>query len=172
MSEPTAIPVVAFVGKSDSGKTTVVEGVIRALVARGVRVACVKRHTHDDDLDVPGKDSWRHRRAGAAVAMVSSSHALQTVRTLQRERTLDELAAEAAPFADILVAEGFKSLATERIEVSRMARSDALVSEPVELVALVTDNAELACEGVPRFGLDEHDEIASFVVDRYLDEGE
>lgn len=168
MTAPAAIPVVAFVGKSDSGKTTVLEGVIAALVARGVRVATVKRHTHDEELDVPGKDSWRHRRAGASVAMVSSPGALQVVRAVERERTLEELAAEAAPFADVLLAEGFKTLATERIEVSRAERSRSLVSEAGELVALVTDNDALAPDGMPRFALDDHEGIAAFVAERYL----
>ncbi|TLM70689.1 MAG: molybdopterin-guanine dinucleotide biosynthesis protein B [Actinobacteria bacterium] len=162
------IPIVAFVGKSDSGKTTLVEGVIAALTERGVRVATVKRHTHDDELDVPGKDSWRHRKAGSVLAMVSSAHSLQTVRSLERELTLEEIAEAAAPYADILIAEGFKTLAAERIEVSRLERSESIVSAPEELVALVTDNPALAPAGVPRFELDDHAGVADFVARRYL----
>lgn len=163
-----AIPVIAFVGKSDSGKTTVLEGVIAELVARGVRVATVKRHTHDDEIDVPGKDSWRHRHAGATLAMVSSGTALQTVRSVERELTLDELAEIASPHADILLAEGFKTLAAERIEVSREERSVSIVSAPDELVALVTDNDALDAPGVPRFHLDDRAGVARFVAARYL----
>ena len=74
---PTYGPVVSMVGKCDSGKTTFLEKLIRELTARGVRVATVKHHVHDYDIDLPGKDSWRHARAGAVVTMVSLSRAVR-----------------------------------------------------------------------------------------------
>ncbi len=155
------IPIVSVVGKSDSGKTTVLEELIRLLVARGVRVATVKHHVHGLDVDVPGKDSWRHARAGAVVSMVSSPDRFAVVRTVDRERTLDELAQEASD-ADILLAEGYKRAGRNRIEVSRDARSTELVCTPSELFALVTDGAHDVGD-VPTFGFDDVAGLADLV---------
>ena len=143
------LPIVAFVGKSDSGKTTLLEKVIEELTSRGYRVATAKRHAHEGGLDVPGKDSWRHARAGAEVAMVSSATQVSVVRSVPRESTLEELAAIASQSGevDILLAEGFKTVAPVRIEVSRDARSATLVSAPEELFALVTDGGSDVCFG-------------------------
>jgi len=153
-------PVVAFVGKSDSGKTTVVEKVISELVARGYRVATVKHHVHDFDIDVPGKDSYRHAAAGAVVSMVSSPDKFAVIRKVDRERTIEEIAAEAGD-VDVLVAEGFKRSSGNRIEVSRAARSTELISTADEVIALVTDHASLP--GVPTFGLDDVVGIADLI---------
>jgi len=161
------IPVVSVVGKSDSGKTAVMEKLIRALVERGWRVATVKHHVHEVDIDVPGKDSWRHARAGAAVTMISAPTQFAVVRSVDRERTLDELV-EAAGDADILLTEGFQRAGDVRIEVSRRARSDELVNDPATLFALVTDNPDLAEVPAPVFGLDGVDSLAGLVADTFL----
>ena len=158
-------PVVAFVGTSDAGKTTVVEGVVSELAGRGWRVATVKHSGHGFEIDVPGKDSHRHAQAGAALSMVSSPSRFAAIRHVEQELTLDEIAAVAAD-ADILIAEGFKAQATHRIEVSRRERSETLVCAADEIVALVTDHASLP--GVPAFSLDDARGIATFIEDEYL----
>ncbi|MCL4078460.1 molybdopterin-guanine dinucleotide biosynthesis protein B [Coriobacteriia bacterium Es71-Z0120] len=169
MDAPRRIPIVSIVGKSDAGKTTLLEGVVSELVARGYAVATCKHHAHEVDIDVPGKDSWRHARAGARVVMVASPSQLVTIRRLERELDLDEIAAEAARAGcDVLVTEGFKRVATVRIEVARRARSRELISEPHELVALVTDDESIEAPGVPRFALDDHRGVADFVERTFL----
>ncbi|MFA5843845.1 MAG: molybdopterin-guanine dinucleotide biosynthesis protein B [Coriobacteriia bacterium] len=165
------VPIISIVGKSDSGKTTFLEGLVRVLVGRGWRVATVKHHVHDVEIDVPGKDSWRHARAGAHVAMVSSPTRLALVRSVDRERTLDELA-QAAGDVDILLTEGFKRVARVRIEVARRARSDELVSGPEELFALVTDAPDLAAGDAPVFGLDDHAAVADLIERTFLSGGD
>ena len=160
------IPIVSIVGKSDSGKTTVLEGVVGELTSRGWRVATVKHHIHDFDIDVPGKDSWRHARAGATVSMVSSPNKLGVVRQLDREPTLDELAAEAGD-VDILLTEGYKQTGRVRIEVSRDERSRELVCEPSELFALVTNGTRDARD-VPTFGLDDTSGLADLIETEFL----
>lgn len=137
-----AAPVIAFVGHKRSGKTTVMEGVIAELASRGVRVACAKHHSHATPVDTDGKDSARHARAGAVVAMVSSPIELATFRAMAAEATLDELAVAAAPYADILLAEGFGDAASLRIEVFAGDAADREGSPrfaPGELAAIVTD---------------------------------
>jgi molybdopterin-guanine dinucleotide biosynthesis protein MobB len=170
MSEGTGIPVVSVVGKSDSGKTTLIERLIRALADRGYRVGSVKHHVHDFDIDVPGKDSWRHAKAGAAVTLVSSPSKLGMTRVMDHEATLGELLEYAAD-VDILLTEGYRRAGNVRIEVSRRARSTELVCEAAELFALVTDNADLEVGGVPVFGLDDAEGLADLVERTFLTGG-
>jgi molybdopterin-guanine dinucleotide biosynthesis protein MobB len=167
MSAGTGIPVVSVVGKSDSGKTTLMERLIAELSARGYRVGSVKHHVHDFDIDVPGKDSWRHGRAGSVVTLVSSPSKLGMIRQMDHEASLDELLGYAGDI-DILLTEGYRRAGGTRIEVSRRARSTELVCEPGELFALVTDNDELECGDVPRFALDDTTGLADLVAGTFL----
>ena len=169
--QPTRIPVVSIVGKSDSGKTTLVEGLIRELTAHGWRVASVKHHVHEVDVDQPGKDSWRHGRAGAVVTMISSPTQFVSVRKVDRERSIEELV-EAAGDVDILVTEGFKRAGDVRIEVARRARSDELITGPGEAFAVVTDMPEIVPDGVPVFPLDAHTSVAQMIERSFLMDGE
>jgi len=167
-----SVPVVSIVGKGDAGKTTLLEKLIAELASRGVRVATVKHHVHDYDIDVPGKDSWRHARAGAVATMVSSPSKFSLVRDVEREFDLETLARIAADAqCDILLTEGFKREGVNRIEISRKERSDELICSPEELVALVTDNADVACEGVEVFGLDDASGLADLIERRFLGDG-
>jgi molybdopterin-guanine dinucleotide biosynthesis protein MobB len=165
------MPVVSIVGKSDSGKTTLVEGLIRELTARGYRVASVKHHVHEVEVDQPGKDSWRHARAGAVTSMISSPTQFVRVQRVDRERTLEELV-EAAGDVDILITEGFKRAGEVRIEVARAARSDELITAAGEAFAVVTDMPGIVPEGVPVFPLDAHSSVAEMIERSFLLDGE
>jgi len=165
------IPVVSIVGKSDSGKTTVMEGLIREISGRGLRVATVKHHIHEVDVDVPGKDSWRHAHAGAVTSMISSPTQFAVVRRVDAERTLEELV-DAAGDADILLTEGFKRAGNVRIEVVRHARSDELISAESELFAVMTDAPELVPPGIPTFSLDDFARVTGLIVSTFLDREE
>lgn len=173
MSDSTErrIPVVSIVGRSDSGKTTVMEGLIREFSGRGLRVATVKHHIHEVDVDVPGKDSWRHAHAGAVTAMISSPTQFAVVRKVGSERTLDELVV-AAGDADILLTEGFKRAGNVRIEVVRRARSDELTGDADELFAVMTDAPELVPQGVSTFALDDFERVTDLIVSTFLDREE
>jgi molybdopterin-guanine dinucleotide biosynthesis protein B len=161
------IPVVSVVGKSDSGKTTLMETLIRALTARGYRVATVKHHIHAVDVDVPGKDSWRHAHAGAVTTMISAPMQFAVVRNVDRERTLEELV-EAAGDADILLTEGFQRAGDVKVEVCRKARSSELINAPATLFAVITDNDALDAGGTPVFALDAGDALAALIEATFL----
>jgi molybdopterin-guanine dinucleotide biosynthesis protein B len=174
VTAPREIPVVSVVGRGDSGKTTFLEKLIAELSRLGVRVATVKHHVHDYDIDVPGKDSWRHAQAGAVATMVSSPEKFALIQQVAEERTLDDIARIAADTgADVLITEGYKIEGRNRIEVSRLERSDSLVCSPDELVAVVTDNAAHAECGVPVFDLNDGiAAVADFVIDRFVGGGD
>ena len=172
---PTTVPIVSVVGKGDSGKTTFLEKLIRELAERGVRVATVKHHIHDYDIDVPGKDSYRHARAGAFATMVSSPEKFALIHEVAEEMSLDAIARVAADSgADLLITEGYKREGRNRVEVSRLERSDSPICDPGELLALVTDNPALsdryASAGTPVFELDDGFEgVADLIAERFLD---
>ncbi len=162
-------PIVSIVGKSDSGKTTFLEKLIAELTSRGWRVATVKHHGHDSDVDVIDKDSWRHRQAGAAISVVASATQLGVVSQLNRELALDEIAELIGDDVDLILTEGYKREGRNRIEVSRVERSDTLVCEPGEAIAIVTDNPSFDPFGMCLFGFDEADAVASLIEERFLD---
>lgn len=172
--QPQTVPVVSVVGKGDSGKTTFLEKLIRELSSRGIRVATVKHHIHDYDIDVPGKDSYRHARAGAFATMVSSPEKFALIHDVDGEKPLNDIARIATKSgADLLITEGYKRTGRNRIEISRKERSDTLICAPAEMTALVTNNESLAAEisaaGVPVFDLDDGiPAVADLIVERFL----
>lgn len=164
--------IVSFVGRSGTGKTTLLEGVISSLSQRGLRVGVVKHHAHDIELDVPQKDSWRHAQAGAVATVVSGPRQFALVKRVDRERTLDELVA-LMPDVDIVLAEGFKAQASTCVEVLRAAHSTEPVCSAEQLSAIVTDVPTdglpapladaIASGAVARFALDDIEGIADAV---------
>ena len=103
------IPIVSFVGKSNTGKTTFLEMVVRDLKTKGYRVACIKHTHHDFDIDQPGKDTWRLAQAGSDVVAISSPNKLAIIRRPESEPTLAHLAMLFWGEVDIVLGEGYKS---------------------------------------------------------------
>lgn len=161
------IPVVSVVGRGGSGRTTLLEGIISTLAERGWRIATAKNHAHETDIDVPGKDTWRHERAGAMVTMVSAPNRFGVIRRVDRARTLAELAEEAGD-VDLLLTEGFRAASPVRVEVVRAGRSSEPTCDADELLALVTDVEELADWPVPVFALDAATDVADLIEERFL----
>ena len=115
--------VACFAGYSGSGKTTLVEQVIAHLVARGLRVSAIKHAHHGFDMDRPGKDSWRHRQAGAREVLVASDQRMALLREFVPGHAPDVhgLLAQLQPDVDWVLVEGFKASSLPRIEVWRAA---------------------------------------------------
>jgi molybdopterin-guanine dinucleotide biosynthesis protein B len=132
------IPIVSIVGKSDAGKTTLIEKLIPELKRRDYRVATIKHDAHQFEIDHPGKDSYRHFHAGADWTVIGSPAKLASIRRLEHELTLDESAATITD-VDIILTEGFKREAKVCIEVSRRAHTTELISDPTELLAIAAD---------------------------------
>lgn len=158
------IPVVSVVGESGAGKTTFLEKLIRELRARNIRVGVIKHHVHDIDIDRPGKDTWRLSRAGAGAVAISAPGKIGLFKKLDREMDLDELAGMFGD-VDIILTEGYKRGNKPKIEVSRAAHSDGLISEPAELIAIVSDVSWNV--GVPVYGLDDSAGVAGLLHSRY-----
>jgi len=159
------VPVVSIVGRSNVGKTTFLEKLIRELKRRGYRVGTIKHYRHDFDIDQPGKDSWRHAQAGSDVAVISGPHKMALVRRLDAELAVDEIVA-AMPQVDIVLTEGYKHGDQPKIEVSRRAAGGELLCNEQELIAIVTDQS-FALQ-VPQFGLDDASGVADLLERKYI----
>lgn len=165
--DASPLPVVSFVGKKKSGKTTVVLGVIQELRSRGYRVAALKHDTHGFEIDVPGTDSYRFREVGAEVVGISSPDKYVWLNTVEEERPLGELARQIREPVDLIITEGFKKQDAPKIEVSRRARSTELVSTPDELVGIASDQ-RFPDYPVPQLDLDDFQGLADLIVQRIL----
>ncbi len=161
------LPIVSFIGKKKSGKTTVVLGVIEELRGRGYRVAVIKHDTHGFEVDVPGTDSYRFREMGAEVVGISSPDKYVWVAGCDREHPLGELARQIREPVDLIITEGFKRQDAPKIEVSRRARSSELVSTPDELIGITSDQ-EFPGYPVPQFALDDFRGLADLIERRIL----
>lgn len=160
-----AIPMVSVVGKSDTGKTTLLEKLIAELKWRGYRVATVKHDTHGFDIDRPGKDSWRHAQAGSDVVVISGPNRLALIEKREQEMTLDEIA-DRVTNVDIILTEGYKRGDKPKIEVSRREKSGELLCTEDELIAIATDQPFDI--NVPQFGLDNAAGIVDLIEERFL----
>lgn len=165
--DASPIPVVSFIGKKKSGKTTVLLGVIKELRDRGHRIAILKHDTHGFDIDIPGTDSYRFKELGAEVVGVSSPWTyVWQVRT-EEEPPLGELIRQIREPVDLVITEGFKQQDAPKIEVSRRGRSETLVSTPDELIGITSDQ-RFPEYPVPQMDLDDFKGLADLVEERIL----
>ena len=162
--------VVAFAGYSGSGKTTLVESLIPALKLRGLRVSVVKHAHHNFDIDHPGKDTHRHREAGAFEVVVASDRRLALMREFEQPAALSvhHLIAELYDGVDWVLVEGFKSSDLLKVEVWR-AESGKPVRYPDDdfVVAIATDSPAQLPEATlrPVLDLNDPDAVAQWLVD-------
>jgi len=156
---------ISIVGRSQSGKTTLIEKLIPALKRRGYKIGTIKHSHHIFDFDKTGKDSWRHKDAGAETVIIASPGKIAMVKNDYLgsldglQRFFDDL--------DLIITEGYKKEDKPKIEVVRAARhADVLLENDKHLVAVVSD-VELQLN-VPVFDLEDVDRLADFIEAKYL----
>ena len=135
--------VIGLAGWSGAGKTTLLTRAIPHLIARGLRVSVIKHAHHKFDVDVPGKDSWLHREAGAEEVLVSSGRRWALMHELRDapEPPLRDLLRKMSP-VDLVVIEGYKTDSHRKIEVHRAANGKPLLfPEDAAIAGIVTDTA-------------------------------
>ena len=157
--------IICIVGRSQSGKTTLIEKLIPELKQRGYRIGTIKHSHHIFDFDKSGKDSWRHKDAGADTVIIASPGKIAMVKN-DHDGTLDGLQ-HYFDDLDLVITEGYKKESKPKIEVVRSARhAEALLKDDRHLVAIVTD-VDLTMK-IPVFGLDDIDQLADFIEQNYL----
>lgn len=161
------IPIISIVGKSDSGKTTFIEKLLPELVRRGYRVATVKHDVHGFEVDREGKDSWRHKQAGAHTVIISSPAKVALIRDVEKDLTLDELRQKLIQDVDLILSEGYKKDVQPKIEIFRMEKhKELLCTQEDNLVAIVSDKEFNV--GVSCFFLDDVKGVADFIEKKFL----
>ncbi len=160
------VPVVSIIGRSNVGKTTVLEGLIRELKGRGYKLAVAKHLNEDVELDQPGKDSWRLARAGADAVVISTPSKLAMVKPVPQVATLEELQYFIGSDFDLFLVDGYKKATAPKIEVRRGDAGQEALAPPEQLVAIVSE--ETAGEGVPRFSFSDARGLADLIEQKYL----
>jgi molybdopterin-guanine dinucleotide biosynthesis protein B len=152
-------------GWSGSGKTTLMTALIPELVSRGITVSTLKHAHHSFDVDQPGKDSWRHRIAGAREVMVSSQNRWALMHELRGapEPSLDELARRVSP-VDLLLVEGFKRHPHPKIEVYRPSLGKPPLHPEDSFVVAVASDETLPGLALPWLPLADIGGIAAFIL--------
>ena len=161
-------PLISIIGRSNSGKTTLIEKLIPELTKKGYRIATVKHdRSHGFDFDKEGKDSWRHKHAGAVTTILSSPKTLALITDIAKELPLNEIACRYAEDADLLIAEGYKEGEHHKIEVvSGLSENDLFCKKDKNIISLISDeNYNL---NIPQFKRNNISEIAQLIEKKFL----
>jgi molybdopterin-guanine dinucleotide biosynthesis protein B len=157
--------VFGFAGWSGSGKTTLIEKLIPRFVKRGLRVSLIKHAHHTFDVDQPGKDSWRHRHAGASEVLVTSSRRWVLMHELRgtQEPAFEDQVKRLSP-CDLLIVEGFKHAPIPKLEVWRATTGEGMLHpQDPHIVAVASD--ERIETKLPLLDLNDDAGIAGFIAE-------
>jgi molybdopterin-guanine dinucleotide biosynthesis protein B len=160
-------PVIGISGYKNAGKTTLTERLIAELTARGLSVSSVKHAHHSVDIDEPGRDTHRHREAGAYEVALATSSRFAIMHELRGapEPQLNEILSRLAP-VDLIIVEGFKSEPIPKIEVRREGAARALATDIPGIIAIASD-APPKDTHLPVFALDDISGIAAFIIGQF-----
>jgi molybdopterin-guanine dinucleotide biosynthesis protein B len=161
------IPILSIVGKSDSGKTTLIEKLVPELTRRGYRVATVKHDIHGFEVDREGKDSWRHKQAGAHTVIISSPQKVALIRDVEKDSTLDEIRKRWVQDVDLLISEGYKKDVQPKIEVFRKEKHKKLLCTKKDNLVAIVSNRKFNV-GVPCFQLDDMKGLSNFIEKEFI----
>jgi len=159
------VKVFGIVGWKNNGKTGLMERLVGEITARGLAVSTIKHAHHRFDVDLRGKDSYRHREAGAHEVLLASRHRFALMHELrdQAEPNLGDLLARLAP-VDLVLIEGYKRDHHAKIEAHRTATGQPLIAREDPTVVAVASDIAIDDLDRPVFSLDDTDAIASFVL--------
>mgnify|MGYP001110048659 CR=1 FL=1 len=160
------VPIIAVVGKSNSGKTRLLEKLVPELGRRGHRVAVVKHMGQDFELDRPNKDSWRLTQSGSETVILSSAQRLALIKLTDHDASLAELAHFVGADFDLILTEGYRHDKASKIEVHRKELGKDLLCSPEELLALVSD--EKMDVSIPQFTTDDVKGLADLIERNFL----
>jgi molybdopterin-guanine dinucleotide biosynthesis protein MobB len=159
------VKVYGIVGWKNAGKTGLMERLVAEIAGRGLRVSTVKHAHHTFDIDQPGKDSHRHRQAGATEVLLASAHrwALMHENRGAPEPPLEALLALMAP-VDLVLVEGYKRDAHPKVEAFRAVTGNPLIARDDPTVRAVASDVEVPGLALPRFHLDDTRRVADFIL--------
>ncbi|MEK6645675.1 MAG: molybdopterin-guanine dinucleotide biosynthesis protein B [Candidatus Firestonebacteria bacterium] len=134
------IPIISFVGKSNSGKTTLLEKIIPQLKKRGYKIGAIKHDVHHFEMDYKGKDTWRINKAGAQTTIIASHNKMAMIKNLTSEYKVSKISKELLTDVDIIITEGYKKESNPKIEVTRSG--ELLCTKNDNLIAIVNNTGK------------------------------
>jgi len=161
------IPIISITGRSGTGKTTLIEKMIPELNRRGYRVGTIKHNLHGFEIDHEGKDSWRHRKAGARVTVLASPGKIAVMEDVDGDLDMADLRDRYVRDVDIILSEGFKGNPHPKIEVFRAdLKREPLCSREDNLLAMASDVP--LNRGVPCLDINDIRGLADLIEERFL----
>lgn len=158
-------PIISIVGKSASGKTCFIETIIPRLKERGLKIGTIKHDVHGFDIDKPGKDTWRHKKSGASMVIISSPQKVAIIRDVEEEYTVDRIRDEFGEGFDLILTEGYKRGDKPKIEIHRPSKHRELLCSPTtDHLLKVVHNKETS-KGEASFDQEEIEEVIEIIVD-------
>lgn len=148
---------ISVIGCKNAGKTTLIERLLKEFASRGLRVATIKHDAHDFEIDIPGKDTWRHRAAGSKLTIIASASKVALVRETDDEATLANLLQFVDDSFDLVLVEGMRSSPLPKILVRRPEAGDDPPGIRGTIIAVVSEGDDAA----PRAGLFRPDDAAA-----------
>ena len=158
------LPILLVAGTRKSGKTTLIENLIPIFVKKGYRVATIKHDVHGFEIDIPGKDTFRHREAGARITIISSPDKVAMVEQRDKELDFEEILERFVEDVDFVIAEGYKSHPYPKIEV--YDGKERILKGDENLIAIVGKN--IKGEDVPVFDTEDYEKIAEYVEEKII----
>ncbi len=160
---------ISIVSKKNSGKTTLLEKLIPELKNRGYRIGTIKHDTHGFSIDHEGKDTYRHKAAGAETVVISCPWLISVIKDVDQEKSLDQLSENYLQDMDLILTEGYKLGGKPQIEVYRSTAHDSplhVKGGKNTLVAMVSDiNVDM---GVPCFDINDIRGLADFIEKTFI----
>lgn len=169
MDTPASPPVLGFAASSGTGKTTLISRLIPILNERGLKVGLVKHSHHDFDIDQPGKDSYRLRKAGASPVVLVSSHrrAIITELPLQEPTLEEQLYCFSNDPVDLVIVEGFKHEVFPKIELHREELDSAFLHTADTSIIAIASNTKVTCN-IPCLNINAPEQVADFITHQFL----
>ncbi len=161
------VPIISFIARPNHGKTTLLEKLLAEFRRRDLCIGVIKHHVHDFEFDKEGKDTWRHKQAGAHTVILSSPSGIGMTRDVEYDMPIPELVARYFPDMDLVLTEGYKWEAYPKVEVFRRAIGGEPLAGRNESWAAFVSDADIATD-LPCFGLDDIGHLADFLIASYI----
>jgi molybdopterin-guanine dinucleotide biosynthesis adapter protein len=155
-------PILAIIGRGNSGKTTLLIKIVAELTKRNYKIATIKHTFHKIDFDKPGTDSWRHIEAGSSVTVLSTPDVVFMIKPESKTDDLTGIIEMLGEGYDLIIIEGYKKSDVPKIEVQRQSQGPRLTSI-TNVIALVTD--EPVAESIKQFPTNAVKEIADYIIE-------
>lgn len=157
------MPIISFVGSSGSGKTTFLEQIIPIFINQGCKIGAIKHDAHKFEIDKPGKDSYRLKKAGAEIVCISSDRKLALVQSYEKEYSIEEIVLKFFGSVDIILTEGYKKSDIPKFEIYRAANNkEPLTFTNKELIGVISDDNPKVDTKV--FNFSEKNEVVNYIL--------